>query len=144
MKTAAVALFVVCMGGVYCVILVAWIEGILFSSARHTPHSPWRGDSHSVVRVKPGSHAGLVAHLLHTHHLTPSDRVDFAACQEKHKKFSDEWRLGDCVFVDPASRSGGVVALVSLPGSGNTWLRGLLEKATGVCTGKSGFLQPNL
>ena len=28
-----------------------------------------------------------------------------------------------------------VVALVSLPGSGNTWVRGLLQKATGVCTG---------
>ena len=27
------------------------------------------------------------------------------------------------------------VALNSLPGSGNTWLRGLLEKATGLCTG---------
>ena len=27
------------------------------------------------------------------------------------------------------------VALVSLPGSGNTWLRGLVEKATGICTG---------
>ena len=27
------------------------------------------------------------------------------------------------------------VALVSLPGSGNTWLRGLLERVSGVCTG---------
>lgn len=27
------------------------------------------------------------------------------------------------------------VALVSLPGSGNTWVRGLLEEATGYCTG---------
>ncbi len=27
------------------------------------------------------------------------------------------------------------VALVSVPGSGNTWVRGLLEKATGICTG---------
>ncbi len=27
------------------------------------------------------------------------------------------------------------VALVSVPGSGNTWLRGLLEAATGLCTG---------
>ena len=27
------------------------------------------------------------------------------------------------------------VALTSFPGSGNTWVRGLLEKATGVCTG---------
>ena len=28
-----------------------------------------------------------------------------------------------------------LVALVSLPGSGNTWVRGLLEEATGYCTG---------
>ena len=28
------------------------------------------------------------------------------------------------------------VALVSLPGSGNTWVRGLLEKASGLCTGE--------
>lgn len=27
------------------------------------------------------------------------------------------------------------VALVSVPGSGNTWVRGLLEMATGICTG---------
>lgn len=27
------------------------------------------------------------------------------------------------------------VALASFPGSGNTWVRGLLEKATGICTG---------
>lgn len=27
------------------------------------------------------------------------------------------------------------VGLVSLPGSGNTWVRGLLETATGICTG---------
>ena len=27
------------------------------------------------------------------------------------------------------------VALASHPGSGNTWVRGLLEKATGICTG---------
>ena len=28
------------------------------------------------------------------------------------------------------------VALVSFPGSGNTWVRGLLERATGICTGE--------
>ena len=38
-----------------------------------------------------------------------------------------------CQFVAGMGRR--VVALVSLPGSGNTWVRGLLEKATGVCTG---------
>ena len=33
------------------------------------------------------------------------------------------------------STSHPLVALVSLPGSGNTWVRGLLEQATGYCTG---------
>lgn len=35
------------------------------------------------------------------------------------------------------------VALVSLPGSGNTWVRGLLEQATGVCTAAM-WCDPNL
>lgn len=38
-----------------------------------------------------------------------------------------------CKFVESNGRI--PVALVSVPGSGNTWVRGLLEKATGVCTG---------
>ena len=39
-----------------------------------------------------------------------------------------------CHFMNGTSRGG--VALLSFPGSGNTWLRGLLEKATGICTGE--------
>ena len=35
------------------------------------------------------------------------------------------------------------VGLVSLPGSGNTWVRGLLERATKICTG-SMWCDPNL
>ncbi len=35
------------------------------------------------------------------------------------------------------------IALVSLPGSGNTWVRGLLERATNICTG-SMWCDPNL
>ena len=38
-----------------------------------------------------------------------------------------------CAFRESGGRA--PVALVSVPGSGNTWVRGLLEKATGVCTG---------
>ena len=38
-----------------------------------------------------------------------------------------------CTFMDGQGRV--PVALVSVPGSGNTWVRGLLEKATGICTG---------
>ena len=39
-----------------------------------------------------------------------------------------------CHFMNGTNRT--PVALVSLPGSGNTWVRGLLEKATGICTGE--------
>ncbi len=38
-----------------------------------------------------------------------------------------------CSFMNGTGRN--VVALVSETGSGNTWVRGLLEKATGICTG---------
>ena len=34
-----------------------------------------------------------------------------------------------------STRDGRIVALNSLPGSGNTWVRGLLEMTTRVCTG---------
>lgn len=40
---------------------------------------------------------------------------------------------GKCNFLPDGSRK--AVALASPEGSGNTWLRGLLEKATGICTG---------
>ncbi len=38
-----------------------------------------------------------------------------------------------CHFMDGRGRD--PVGLVSVPGSGNTWIRGLLERATGICTG---------
>ena len=39
-------------------------------------------------------------------------------------------------YVHNMSTAGrGPVGLVSFPGSGNTWVRGLLQKATGICTG---------
>ena len=38
-----------------------------------------------------------------------------------------------CHFMDGRGRD--PVGLVSVPGSGNTWVRGLLERATGICTG---------
>lgn len=47
---------------------------------------------------------------------------------------SDSGMYGDCRFMQGGERA--AVALASLPGSGNTWIRGLLEKATGICTGE--------
>ena len=41
--------------------------------------------------------------------------------------------MAECQFMNRTNRLS--VPLVSLPGSGNTWTRGLLEKATGICTG---------
>ena len=43
-------------------------------------------------------------------------------------------KTGPCHFINGTRRA--AVALASFPGSGNTWVRGLLEKTTGVCTGK--------
>ena len=43
---------------------------------------------------------------------------------------------GKCHFMDGSNRAPGPVGLISPPGSGNTWVRGLLEQATGICTGE--------
>ena len=45
--------------------------------------------------------------------------------------------LEECHFMNGTNRA--AVALVNFPGSGNTRVRGLLEQATGVCTGRCVF-----
>lgn len=45
----------------------------------------------------------------------------------------NEVARSQCKFLNTTSRD--PVALASFPGSGNTWVRGLLQKATGICTG---------
>ena len=55
---------------------------------------------------------------------------------QKYLKVNPElvsMKENDCDFMKGTNRE--PVALVSPPGSGNTWLRGLLERATGYCTG---------
>ena len=42
---------------------------------------------------------------------------------------------GECQFMNGSGKS--PMGLVSIPRSGNTWVRGLLEKTTGICTGAS-------
>ena len=53
-------------------------------------------------------------------------------CEEKKHKFGSAVP-GACRFMNGSGRL--PVALASFPGSGNTWVRGLLEKITGICTG---------
>ena len=67
-------------------------------------------------------------------YFTEEDIVRYKKCP-KVQPAGQEYELkGDCEFMRGEGRA--PVALASLPGSGNTWIRGLLEKATGICTGE--------
>ena len=72
-------------------------------------------------------------------YLTLKEKVAQRKCAREVFRHMDplnikmELKENDCHFIDGSQRL--PVALVSAEGSGNTWIRGLLEKATGVCTG---------
>ena len=77
--------------------------------------------------------------------LGKQDLLHFIYCW-KRTNLTAEPRRSVCHFLNAPDRA--PVALASFPGSGNTWMRGLLQAATGVCTGaiycdttlrKSGF-----
>ena len=69
------------------------------------------------------------------HFLSEEERQIYQLCGEKASEWLGQRRGSEChcTFLNGTGRP--TVALASLPGSGNTWLRGLLERATGVCTG---------
>ena len=70
-----------------------------------------------------------------TQYLNKLDMEMFKNCtRHLQKKAQDLVNNGTCRFIDGMSHRR--VALASFPGSGNTWVRGLLEKATGICTGE--------
>ena len=69
-------------------------------------------------------------------YLLDQDYRSFTVCQQWAEKRTQVNHLSinaTCKFMKGVDRQ--PVGLVSVPGSGNTWVRGLLEKATGVCTG---------
>ena len=69
-----------------------------------------------------------------TEYLTEEDMSRFNSCLQKVRSHSGHPQDGgQCHFMPQTHRA--PVALASYPGSGNTWLRGLLETATGICTG---------
>ena len=78
-------------------------------------------------------------------YLTQLDKRNFETCASRARvRYRQLLKLNDtdvtlppgkCHFMNGTNRE--AVALVSFPGSGNTWVRGLLEQATGVCTGRS-------
>lgn len=67
-------------------------------------------------------------------HLSPHEQIKYNKCKlDTEHRFGARVKRSKCHFLSDSSRE--AVALVSSEGSGNTWLRGLLEKATDVCTG---------
>ena len=67
-----------------------------------------------------------------TEFLPVEEQAVYSTCKARSVKWKNE-SYCQCHFMNTTGQRS--VALVSLPGSGNTWLRGLLERATGVCTG---------
>lgn len=71
-------------------------------------------------------------------YLSPTESSHFSVCYQKCKEKKSKFGPivnGTCHFMNGQGRL--PVALASFPGSGNTWTRGLLEKVTGVCTGRN-------
>ncbi len=64
--------------------------------------------------------------------LTNSDMRHWKYCWRK-TRLQEEPERSKCHFINSTGRH--PVALASFPGSGNTWVRGLLQQITGICTG---------
>ena len=64
--------------------------------------------------------------------LTTDDWKSVDKCLNKLAKNGAKTLLPKCHFRNSTSK----VLLLSYPGSGNTWVRGLLEKGSGICTGE--------
>lgn len=94
--------------------------------------------THSSPKTAPPHHTATGCTMLPClQYLSLPERNIYKKCQKKATphKASHGPPTCQCKFRDGAGKKR--VALVSLPGSGNTWVRGLLEKATGVCTGNT-------
>lgn len=87
-------------------------------------------------KTPPPHHISTVCTVLPClQYLSLTERNIYKKCQKRTTphKTSHSPPPCHCKFREGTGKKR--VALVSLPGSGNTWIRGLLEKATGVCTG---------
>ena len=95
-----------------------------------------------VVSAEPPKNSSSVLHVPKcklsncVDYLTLSERGTLKRCEKLAVQHAVGGQLSTptCRFMQ-AEGSHSPVALNSQEGSGNTWLRGLLEKATGICTG---------
>lgn len=65
--------------------------------------------------------------------LSVTDSRKYSSCTTSAAKRRGKVELSACAFSPQSGRA--PVPLASFPGSGNTWVRGLLQQATGLCTG---------
>lgn len=70
--------------------------------------------------------------------ITTEEKKYHDSCTKKTIRLQNSTINGTCHFLERAFGCP-PVALSSMPGSGNTWMRGLLEQATGLCTGIYGL-----
>ena len=103
--------------------------------------SPPKGILTALVQLvvpEPTPSVQLCKDPMCTEYLLPQIDVGFFNnCSKRHEAspiWEDFSSNHTCRFMNGTHR--GPVALVSFPGSGNTWVRGLLEQATGICTGE--------
>ena len=89
---------------------------------------------------------------LHAGNLIGREKERFTDCLTDATSHINQWRiltghnlpLTRCLcHLANSTQMYSRVALVSLPGSGNTWVRGLLERTTDICTGAM-WCDPNL
>ncbi len=99
------------------------------------PYDPTRPANYSLVTITPEMITPCGEDLMCQKYLLPATDVKlYQQCMDKlHAGNYSQAQRPLCRLMNGAHR--GAVALVSLPGSGNTWVRGLLEQATGMCTG---------
>ena len=121
------------------------VKDAVLNAVKLQPQPPSRGNT-DTSPMKEGqqlsqslSTRGPCADSLCLEYLSKSVRSDFDKCTSKgvslsKKRFkSATLNNGTCHFVNGTGRRR--VALASFPGSGNTWVRGLLEMTSGICTG---------
>ena len=128
------------------------VKDAVLNAVKLQTQPPSRGNT-DTSPVKEGqqlsqslSARGPCADGLCLEYLSTSERSDFDKCTGRavflsQRKFkSTALNNGTCHFVNGTGRRR--VALASFPGSGNTWVRGLLEMTSGICTGE--FKQPRV
>ena len=78
-------------------------------------------------------------------YLSGFELAQYESCKNetvlKEKKIGKIQPNVNCRFLNGTKRH--PVALASFPGSGNTWMRGLLQKITGICTGNKSSIISN-